>query len=324
MKETVLLSDGDIIAYRTAAAIEKRTVVVTHKATGRAKEFDTRREFKVFLKEQGREFVASSYDIVDIQTPEDASHCMYTIKRIVRKMEDFSFCDRHDIYISGKENFRESLLLPTRYKSNRVDSIRPIHLEAAKDYLLHRFDASKSKLVEADDVLSIRAYEELHKGNCAIIASNDKDTLQASGIWFYNWTEKEPKLYEIPTIGSLTIEGQEVKGDGLKFLAFQLLYGDPVDGYKPPELAGVRFGKKSAYNILDNLYEPDEILNAVLLQYKEWYPEPFDYTAWNDVIVKNATYETILDLYFRCVYMLRKWNDKTTWQEFFEANGVKL
>lgn len=322
--KTILITDGDVVGYRIAAAVEKRTVVVTHKATGRAKEFDTRTEFKSFLKEQGREFVAGSYDIVDIQTPEDVSHCLFSVKRTIQKMESFCFCDDHEIHVGGSSNFRDTLLLPSKYKSNRKDNIKPTHLEDAKQYLITKYGAKVAKNQEADDVINIRGYEEFHKGNRAIIASNDKDVLSSSGLWFYNWTDKEPKLYEIPTIGSLTIEGQEVKGDGLKFLAFQLLYGDPVDGYKPPELAGVRFGKKSAYNLLDNLYEPDEILNAVLLQYKEWYPEPFDYTAWNDVIVKNATYETILDLYFRCVYMLRKWNDKTTWQEFFEANGVKL
>ena len=87
MKETILIIDGDTVAYRIAAVVEKKSVIVTHKATGRAKEFDTVTDFKVFLKEQGREFIASSYNIVHIQTPEDVSHCLFGVKRQIKKME---------------------------------------------------------------------------------------------------------------------------------------------------------------------------------------------------------------------------------------------
>lgn len=322
-KETVLLTDGDIVAYRMAAAIEKRSIVVTHKASKRTKEFENVTALKTFLKQSGKEFVKDAYDIVTVQEPDDAFKCFYTIKKHINKFESFSFCDRQEIYLSGKDNFREKLLLPTQYKSNRQDSIRPVHLEAAKDYLVNKFDASKVRRIEADDVLSIRAYEEYHKGNVAIIASNDKDTLQAENIWFYDWTQKEPSLFEIPEIGYLEQKGIDVKGCGLKFFAFQLLNGDPVDGYKPSQLSGTRFGKKSALSILDDLYEPSEILGAVVQQYKEWYPEPFTYEAWNGHTV-DSSWDHMLDLYFKAAYMKRAWNDESNWRLFFEMKGVKL
>ena len=322
-KETVLLTDGDIVAYRIAAPLDKRSIVVKHKASGRSKEFENITAFKHFLKENKKEFVKTAYDITQMLEPDDVAKCYYTIKKRLHNLESATFCDRQEIYLSGKDNFREKLLLPTKYKANRADSVRPTHLEAAKDYLVSRFDASKVRRIEADDVLSIRAYEEYHAGNTAIIASNDKDTLQAENIWFYDWTQKDAEIFEIPEIGYLEEKGTDVKGCGLKFFAFQLLNGDSVDDYKPSALSGTRFGKKSALALLDDLYEPSEILDAVVRQYKEWYPEPFVYSAWNGQDV-DSSWDHMLDIYFKAAYMKRTWNDNSDWRLFFESKGCKL
>jgi hypothetical protein len=324
MNDTFLLTDADVLAYRMSAAVEKRSVIVTHKASGRQKEFDKLTDFKKFLKEQGREFVKDSYDIVNVQSPEDLANCLHIIRSVIKKLETFAFADKHEMYLSADLTFREKLDLPSKYKGNRVEMVRPIHLNDAKQYLIHKHKAVKAATMEADDVLSIRAYEEIRKGNRSIIASNDKDTLQAEGVWFYNWTEKNPKLFEVPLIGSLEKEGPTVKGFGLKFFAFQLLAGDTTDNYKPYELSGKRFGAGSAYSLIDPIWEQDEILQAVVDQYKLWYPEPFDYTTWEGKEIKSATWENMIDLYFKCAYMKRSRNDLSDWKLFFETRGVNL
>ena len=48
-----------------------------------------------------------------------------------------------------------------------------------------------------------------------------------------------------------------------------------------------------------------EAVLAVYNQYKEWYPEPVTYTAWNDKeYTKDAV--DIWEMYFDCARMLRK------------------
>ena len=43
--ETMIIFDGDQLAFTAASAAEKRTIQAIHKASGRAKEFKTRTEF---------------------------------------------------------------------------------------------------------------------------------------------------------------------------------------------------------------------------------------------------------------------------------------
>ena len=318
---TILLVDGDVVAYRMAAAVEKRSVVVTHKASDTSKEFANRTEFKAFLKAAKREFVADAYDIVDVQTPEDASHCMFNIKKTLSYIESATFADQLEIHVSGKGNFRDELLAPKKYKWNRKDTIRPVYLTEAKEYIVNKYKAKVSSGMEADDTLNIRAYEEIAKGNHPIISSNDKDTLNSSGVSFYDWTQETPELFEIPSIGWLTLNKSTVKGCGLKFFAYQLLNGDSVDGYKPSEAAGGGYGSTSAFKALDSLWEPPEILGEVIRQYKEWYGDGITYTAWNGTEV-TATWQDMLSLYFKFAYMKRSWNDPSDFRLFFADQGV--
>lgn len=326
MKETVLLIDGDVIAYRAAAVCEKRTVVVKHNKSGAEKVFNTRREFKAYLKERNWEHRIDEYSFTDVQTPDDISNCLHSIKTTIGKLESITFADRKEIYIGGKENFRSKLLLPKEYKGSRKDAIRPLMLNQAKEYLLEYQGAAKATKIEADDILNIRAYEELNKGNVAIIGSNDKDTLQSEGIFMYDWTVEEPKIVEIPVIGDLRKVNQYCKGEGLKFFAYQLLAGDTADEYVPYQLAKSVFGSKysanKAYEDIKNLDFADEILNKVIEVYKRLYPEPFDYVAWDGTKVKNADWKSMLDLYFKCAYMKRSWTDPSDWRIFFAERGV--
>lgn len=53
--KTVLVLDGDSIAYRCSAAAERRVITVTHEPTGKSKEFKHRTEFKKSMSEKGKE-----------------------------------------------------------------------------------------------------------------------------------------------------------------------------------------------------------------------------------------------------------------------------
>lgn len=327
MKKTALLVDGDIIAYRAAAAAEKKSVNVIHKS-GQSKVFKTRTEFKKFLKEKNMEYRLHEYTFEDQVEVDPIEYVLNTVKVMLGKLDNITFADFREVYISGKDNFRTNLLLPTKYKASRDDAVRPKHLEAAKEYLLDHQDAVRAVKIEADDILNVRAYEEIGKGNVAIIASNDKDTYQSEGVFMFDFTKENPVLFEIPTVGEIRKEKTQYKGEGLKFFAFQLLAGDTADDYCPYYLArerfGVSYGGGSAMKDIADLDFQDEILSKVIERYKQWYPEPFDYTAWNGTEVKGATWETMLDLYFRCAWMKRAWNDPSDWRIEFARRGVDL
>lgn len=321
MKEIVVLMDADVLAYRAAAVTEKREVEVLHEPSGKSKRFDTRTEFKKSLEEKkGNLDKLPEYSFKDIQTPMHMSVTGNIINGIIEKIKIKFEPDVFEMYIGGVNNFRESLPLPKKYKGNRDSMIRPLNLKETKKFLEGK-GAKVINDIEADDMLSIRAYEELAKGNTVYICTNDKDTDQADGIWVYDWTDKDAEPYLVPAIGNIELtKHNTIKGVGLKFFAAQLLVGDDADFYKPTDACSSRFGTKSCVKLLQPLETSKEILDAVVMQYQKWYPDVVTYTTWDGKEI-TTNWEGMLDLYFGCAYMHRKRNDKTTWKEFFIERG---
>jgi hypothetical protein len=62
-----------------------------------------------------------------------------------------------------------------------------VHLAACKKFLFKNFDTTFSpEYLETDDLITIRAYEELALGNRPILATIDKDAYQSQGIELLN------------------------------------------------------------------------------------------------------------------------------------------
>lgn len=325
MEKTALLIDGDIIAYRAAAVIEKKTILVTDLETKEEKEYGTRTEFKDLLKKEGIEFDKERFLIKDIQTPQPKQNAFSIIKGQIQKMESDLWSDETKVFISGKDNFRDYLELPDRYKGQRTDMLRPVHLRDCKKYLWKNTDCTVSDNAEADDYLIFRGYEYLNKGYNVIVATNDKDALAYTGLQIYDFTQQSPELKLIPDFGSIweRPSDKEIKGEGFLWFCFQWLHGDPVDNYKPSQLSGVRFGKKSAYNALVNTTTKQEAIQVVIDHYKEWYPKEFEYTAWDGRVIKSD-YKHMLELYLKCAKMKTSRNDSISLTKFLKKQGVKL
>jgi len=328
-KTKVTIIDADSIAYRCAAASEKRTILAKHNSTGRVKEFNTRTEFKAFLKD----WVANNptkpvsfedYSIEDVQTPEPLEHCLYSVKANVERIKESTEADRLIILVGGKSTYRESLPLPSLYKGSRTDTLRPIHLKAAKEYLINVHKAEEINGIEADDETMLRAYEFRDMGFDVTISSIDKDNLQVEDFKVYNYADDELFTVEGHTVKQITKgKGKKVVGSGVGFLALQCLIGDSVDCYRPTELAGIKYGEMSALKDLKDCKEPKDFLEVVVNKYKEWYPEPVTYTAWDGKeYIKD--YKEILQLYFCCAKMLRHSADTNNAEEFFAEYGVTL
>lgn len=316
----VLIIDGDIAIFRNAAVIEKRSVLVKHLPSGRSKVFKNRTEFKELLKSQNREYVELDYLIEDQQEAQDPVVAFRLVKLLFDKLESRVFADEVEVYVGNDApTFRESLPLPTPYKDNR-ETVKPVHLRATKSYVKKHYGFDTFEGLETDDVVTIRCYEELAKGNLPILATIDKDSWQTQGVLLLDWVKNEqgdPVL--IPDLGAELErpKPQKVTGYGLRFLAYQTLAGDPTDTYKPYHLSNVPYGPAKAVNAVNTAKTKAELFAVIESEFKRLYPAEFEYTDCHGV-QQSATWEDMLSLYFKCAYMKRSWDDPSDYWKFKE------
>ncbi len=170
-----------------------------------------------------------------------ASRISAQIKNII----EASGSDSYQIYLTGKDNFRESVATIRPYKGNRK-SEKPYHYERVRTFLEQFRGAIVVDGMEADDRLSIEQMKDLTmpqgglyqqfyarkwtKENPAwtVICSVDKDLDNTPG-WHYNWTKDD--VYWVNEM------------DSLRNFYCQLLTGDSVDNI--PGLFGI--GKASVH-----------------------------------------------------------------------------
>lgn len=164
--------------------------------------------------------------------------------------------ETYQCYLTGSNNFRYQVY--DRYKANRKDTPRPIHLEALKAHLIGEWGATLCHGIEADDAVGIAQTN----GEDTCIAHIDKDIDMIPGL-HYNYNRGE--LYSISN------------EQAWKNFLWQILLGDRVDnipGYDGKMRASF---PKFMLPIVDDVEEaleigPTEGLIAVLenVQIEEW------------------------------------------------------
>ena len=326
--------DGDILAFRCSAANEKRTVIATHNETLEEQTFKTATEFKAWVKDDGN-FAVEDFTLLPVQTAEPVENALHSLKQSIHGITAKAKCDNYHIVISGKNNFRLDLPLPTRYKACRKDSVRPLLLQPCLDYLVAQHEAEISDGCEADDVLVGYAYQGYKDSKYIVQCSIDKDAKSGPG-WLFDWTTmNEPELIEgygamtltLRDTGKKSAKGEPVnekiiKGKGRAFLWYQILLGDFIDGYKPCELAKAKFGEIGAYDLLKNAKTDKEALEVLVGQYKRWYPKPVTYRAWDDSLHTKDWLE-IMQIYADCAWMRRWEGDQLDMPKLLTRQGVK-
>jgi hypothetical protein len=322
MTQRILIIDADLIAYQYAAANEKRTINVKHLKSGREKIFKTRTELKTLLKEKNMEFNPEDYEIEDVQTAASIRFALRNVKSVIQRLTDHTWADRVELYLGTGKTFRHALALPTPYKDNRDDLIKPLQLADVRKYLQVKHRAQLIKGIETDDMITIRAYEELAKGNYPIIASADKDAQQSQGVEILNFGQEEWQGKVVPIVGSLWKEKTSYKGDGLKFLALQVLSGDNADTYKGYQLSNVSYGPAKAMKALEKASTEKEILEVLISEFKRLYPEPFEYVDCHGVQHSDADWFDMLQMYWTCAYMKRSIDDDSSFIQFAAERGV--
>lgn len=316
---SLVVIDGDLISYKCAAANESRTVEVIHKSSGRSAEFDNRTSFRTWLKKEDK-WEESEFDIHDIQSPQPLQNALHSAKMMVKRIKSASGCDDFKVVVQGKGNFRDDLLLPVKYKSTRQDLLRPIHLRDVRQYLINKYKAELANGRESDDVLSSYAYEGWKTKTKIVQATVDKDAKQCSG-WLYNWDKHDKPIF-IHGIGDLSINSKgKMEGYGRKWLYAQWSVGDPSDSYKPTHLTSAKYGEKGAVADFGSLQSDKECFQKLIELYKRWYPEPFEYVAWDGATVK-ADYLHMMQLYVDCAHMQRWEGDRINVKEVFDRYGL--
>ena len=151
----------------------------------------------------------------------------------------------YEVYITGKNNFRNNIAVTHKYKGNRKDAEKPLHLADIRQHLMTKYNAIISAGEEADDLISKEATKI---GPKVVIASADKDMLQLAAYHF-NFNRNEWK----------TVDAIE----GLQFFYTQILTGDNADNIK----GLYRVGPKKAEKILKGITEERELWNTVVKAY---------------------------------------------------------
>jgi DNA polymerase-1 len=171
---TTILVDGDVFAYRVAAAAEEAIDWGNGTATFNADLPDAMSKLDDLLGEFSDRFAASK-TMVALTVP---------------------------------RNFRYDVL-PT-YKGNRRGVRKPILLRALKDHLTDKWGAQTKPLLEADDVLGIWSTWPKLKGK-KIVISLDKDLRQIPG-WFWD-TKSETAIRISPGVADQWHYTQTLIGD---------------------------------------------------------------------------------------------------------------
>ena len=323
MSKIIALIDLDTPVYKAAAAVEERGIIVTHSPTGIQKSFSTRTEFKDLLKSKDKIDKLSEYEIEDTQEAEPAEHAFHILNNHIKFILDSFWCDEVVYMISGKTNFRSELPLPTKYKSNRV-GLKPLLLKQVQTYAWKKYKAIVTQNEEPDDMQVWMGYEILKRGDVPILCTGDKDSKAYSGLSLFNPDKPEMGVQVIPELGLiLEDEKGKVRANGMKQYGLQMLVGDSVDGFKPTELCGVKFGEKSAMKLLEHCETEKEVLEVVVSKYKEWYPESFEYTAWNGDRVESD-WKHMLNLYHCCCRMKETKADPLIAYDFYKRHGVVI
>ena len=152
------------------------------------------------------------------------------------------------VYVKGKNNFRYQI--DPEYKANRRKSMDPEVMERVEMlYAYAKEQYINSDGAEADDYVSIHAYDLMSEGKNTVIAHIDKDLNMIPG-WHYNFQKKE--FYFVAPEESFT------------FLIRQLLMGD-MSADNIPGLKGI--GESTAARYLHG-YHLSEMKDFVLDMWK--------------------------------------------------------
>jgi hypothetical protein len=299
--------DADIIAYRSAAAVENTIYELYDQDGDLIQEFDSAASCKIHL-EEAREF----FNI-------DTSNWVRKSRKVYGDLDDAkkvcdNFCKfiektvkagKYIYYLSGDKNFRKDVASVVEYKHARKSNEKPVHLKAIRQHLINKYGARVTPDCECDDAIACALYQSYER--CGVdtdvcLVSIDKDLFGVAGCT-YQFIKDEFKC---------TTELEANIWTGV-----QALMGDPTDSIpglpdmpkeirKQYDLGNYRgVGEKTARKYLEGCNSLQEIYTRILEAYKGHYGETYTYEDWRGNTV-TKTYVELADEQLSLVYMMRK------------------
>lgn len=322
MFDTVYI-DGDLVLYSIACICED-TYIEVKDSDNKITKHKNITEFKKELKKELIPFIKEDYSIENKKQlkPGDVKmKGIFSVKGKVAKIQKKCKAKKVVIALGGSSNFRDRLLLPVKYK-DRDPSKKPLMLNFLRDWLASNYTVEYAEDEEADDIVSKKQYEgSLNKD--IIVCSSDKDSRATPGFLYNPLTED---TLDINGLGShsLVTKGskKELYGTGRVWEYIQWISGDKVDNYHPQDLLSRTLIANKRSNLIisstkmshSKIYEEtkDFTTDREWLQYshdlfKGWYKDLEWYYTWDDILVENATYLDLFQVYVDVVHM-RRWD----------------
>lgn len=319
--DVVAIFDADTVVFPVSSACQEKTVVVTN-AKGQQKEFKNKTKFKGWCKEKGKDF--EDYTISEKVVAEPVEYCLGTLKRAIKNLKEAVGATHVELYLGGSGNFRLELPTPIKYKDNRKDMSKPVHLEACQEYLMKYMDAIKVKGLECDDFVNIRTIEvNKMKSVKGVLVTTDKDALATFSDEIYVY--KANTLYHLTEpLGELWLDnGGKVKGKGLKWQTTQaLITGDATDNYLPRLHFNKTYGEKSWYKDVKDIDNIQEFLRFATEKFRSLVGDVVVFKDWSGKEQKMG-YLELADLYFSAAYMKTSNDDQRTFQSLLKEYDVE-
>lgn len=320
--------DLDAIKYAAASAGEKRTIKVIHKKSGREQIFNNRTEFYGGVKQDGgflaninkgrtSPFLVEDFIIQDIQTPEPIGNILFLAKSMTEKWLRAVQADKHIGFLGKGDSWRVERSTILKYKGQREDMLRPVHLDDVAAYLYKTYNVQIVEGLEADDWCVIEAYND----PTAVVLAIDKDAM-GSPVKVYNPDKPQLGIVDGNQFGALTKDAKgKVRGYGRLFMYHQICSGDTIDNYKANSASKIKWGEASSFKALVNCTNDVEAWEAMKGVYQKLYPEPSVVKGWRGDMIE-VDWQYMLNENFDLARMLRWEGDSLKATEVLSDMGL--
>lgn len=329
MTKLTSIIDLDYVKYASASVGEKRSIIVTHKASRREKEFNTRTEFYGRDKaktggwlgelnsKRDSPFSVDEFDIIDQQIAEPIDHVLQIAKTQVEGDLKRLGTNKYKAFLGKGDSFRVELSTLKKYKDNRKDMLRPLHMDAVTEYLERKFKAEIVTDIEADDRCVIEAYNNPN----AVIQGLDKD-YYGQPVKFFNVNRPDEGIQDCNQFGSLWLDDKgDVRGIGRMHLYWQMASNDTSDNYAANCFSEIKWAGKSAYKSLVEAKTDNEAWEKLKGIFQYLYPEEKTVLGWRNEPI-NLTWGYVLNEMFVMARMLRFEGENLNAYDVMDKLGV--
>lgn len=328
----VAVIDLDLYKYTAAAAGEKRSVIVTHKSSGKSIVVGTRTEFYGhYLNKNGGKlaeinkkrtspYMWDEFEYEDVQTPEPINYVLHTAKVMVEKDLEQSGADKYIAFLGEGDSFRLNRSTILKYKGNRDNQLIPLYTGEVMDYLKKKYKATTVSGIEADDKCVIESYNRPER----FVLGEDKD-FWGCPINFWDRNQPERGIVDCNKFGKLFRAEKtkgKVLGEGRLFLYWQVAGLDASDNYAANSASDIKWGEVAAYKALVDCKNDKEALEVLIGVYKHLYPEPKDVIGWRGTRIEGVDWLYMLQENFDLARMLRWEGDEVFLVDVFDKLGI--